>query len=151
MLDKLSRPDVGAVSIKASALVANLDVLDFDRSVERISEPLREIYRAALLKEPRGFVNLDMEEYRDLQMTVAAFTNVLDEPEFHHLEAGIVLQAYLPDSHEVLEHLGNWAGGSVPQRRRRHQDPHRQRRQPGDGSGRGRAPRLGRRSVSHQG
>ena len=109
VLEKLGRPDVGAVSIKASALVANLDVLDFDRSIERISEPLREIYRAALLKEPRGFVNLDMEEYRDLQLTVAAFTKVLDEPEFHHLEAGIVLQAYLPDSHDVLEHLGEWA------------------------------------------
>ena len=109
VLDKLRRPDVGAVSIKASALVANLDVLDFDRSIERISEPLREIYRAALLKEPRGFVNLDMEEYRDLHLTVVAFTSVLDEPEFHHLEAGIVLQAYLPDSHDVLEDLGAWA------------------------------------------
>ena len=109
VLEKLRRPDVDAVSIKASALVANLDVLDFDRSVERICEPLREIYRTALAKEPRGFVNLDMEEYRDLQLTVAAFTTVLDEPEFHHLEAGIVLQAYLPDSHAVLEHLGQWA------------------------------------------
>ena len=109
VLDKLSRRDVDAVSIKASALVANLDVLDFERSVERISEPLREIYRAALLKEPRGFVNLDMEEYRDLHLTVAAFTSVLDEPEFHHLEAGIVLQAYLPDSHGVLDQLGEWA------------------------------------------
>ena len=109
VLEKLRRPDVDAVSIKASSLVANLDALDFDRSVERICEPLREIYRAALLKEPRGFVNLDMEEYRDLQLTVVAFTTVLDEPEFHHLEAGIVLQAYLPDSHGVLEHLGEWA------------------------------------------
>ena len=109
VLAKLRRPDVACVSIKASALVANLDVLDFDRSVERICEPLRDIYRAALLKEPRGFVNLDMEEYRDLQLTVIAFTKVLDEPEFHHLEAGIVLQAYLPDSHAVLEQLGEWA------------------------------------------
>ncbi len=109
VLDKLRRPDVAAVSIKASALVANLDVLDFDRSVERISEPLREIYRAALAKMPYGFVNLDMEEYRDLELTVAAFTQVLDEPEFDQLEAGIVLQAYLPDSHAVLEHLGEWA------------------------------------------
>jgi RHH-type transcriptional regulator, proline utilization regulon repressor / proline dehydrogenase / delta 1-pyrroline-5-carboxylate dehydrogenase len=109
VLDKLCRPDVDAVSIKASALVANLDVLDFDRSIDRICEPLREIYRAALLKEPRGFVNLDMEEYRDLQLTVVAFTKVLGEPEFHHLEAGIVLQAYLPDSHGVLEQLGEWA------------------------------------------
>jgi RHH-type transcriptional regulator, proline utilization regulon repressor / proline dehydrogenase / delta 1-pyrroline-5-carboxylate dehydrogenase len=109
VLEKLHRGDVSAVSIKVSALVANLDALDFDRSVERICEPLREIYRAALSKEPRGFVNLDMEEYRDLQLTVVAFTRVLDEPEFHHLEGGIVLQAYLPDSHGVLEHLGEWA------------------------------------------
>ena len=109
VLGKMRRPDVDAVSIKASALVANLDVLDFDRSVDRICEPLREILRVALLKEPRGFVNLDMEEYRDLQLTVVAFTRVLDEPEFHHLEAGIVLQAYLPDSHGVLDHLGEWA------------------------------------------
>ncbi|MEP7115232.1 MAG: proline dehydrogenase family protein, partial [Ilumatobacteraceae bacterium] len=109
VLEKLRRADVSAVSIKASALVANLDALDFDRSVERVCEPLRRIYRVALTKEPRGFVNLDMEEYRDLELTVSAFTTVLDEPEFHHLEAGIVLQAYLPDSHGVLEHLGEWA------------------------------------------
>ena len=113
VLETLRRPDVNAVSIKASALVANLDVLDFDRSIERICEPLREIYRAALSKEPRGFVNLDMEEYRDLQLTVSAFTMVLDEAEFHHLDAGIVLQAYLPDSHAVLEQLGQWASDRV--------------------------------------
>ncbi len=109
VLQKLCRDDVQAVSIKASALVANLDALDFDRSVERICAPLREIYRDALAKEPQGFVNLDMEEYRDLQLTVAAFTTVLDEPEFAQLEAGIVLQAYLPDSHVVMEQLGDWA------------------------------------------
>jgi RHH-type proline utilization regulon transcriptional repressor/proline dehydrogenase/delta 1-pyrroline-5-carboxylate dehydrogenase len=113
VLEKLRRPDVSAVSIKASALVANLDPLDFERSVERISEPLREIYRTALRKEPHGFVNLDMEEYRDLHLTVGAFTKVLDEPEFNHLEAGIVLQAYLPDSHAVLDDLGEWASARV--------------------------------------
>src|SRR3954463_13391115 len=112
-LSQLRRPDVDAVSIKASALVANLDVLDFDRSVARICDPLREIYRAAMAKRPFAFVNLDMEEYRDLHMTVAAFTAVLDEDEFKALEAGIVLQAYLPDSHEVLEHLGEWATDRV--------------------------------------
>jgi len=113
VLSKLRRPDVNAVSIKASALVANLDVLDFDGSVTRICEPLREIYRAAMSKVPVGFVNLDMEEYRDLHLTVAAFTTVLDEAEFRQLEAGIVLQAYLPDSHDVLEHLGQWAAARV--------------------------------------
>jgi RHH-type transcriptional regulator, proline utilization regulon repressor / proline dehydrogenase / delta 1-pyrroline-5-carboxylate dehydrogenase len=109
VLERLRRNDVSAVSIKASALVANLDVLDFDRSVERIAETLREIFRAAMAKRPSGFVNLDMEEYRDLELTVAAFTQVLDEPAFVGFEAGLVLQAYLPDSHDVLELLGNWA------------------------------------------
>ncbi|HSB84751.1 MAG TPA: proline dehydrogenase family protein, partial [Ilumatobacteraceae bacterium] len=109
VLGKLQRHDVHGVSIKASALVANLDVLDLDRSVKRIAATLREIYRAALAKRPPGFVNLDMEEYRDLQLTVAAFTTVLDEPEFAELDAGLVLQAYLPDSHDVLDHLGTWA------------------------------------------
>ena len=31
---------------------------------------------------------------------------VLDEPEFAGIDAGIVLQAYLPDSHAALERLG---------------------------------------------
>ena len=115
VLARLRRNDVHAVSIKASALVANLDVLDFDRSVDRIADTLREIYGAAMAKRPSGFVNVDMEEYRDLEMTVGAFTRVLDEPEFIPFEAGLVLQAYLPDSHDVLEHLGNWAA----ERRRR--------------------------------
>jgi RHH-type proline utilization regulon transcriptional repressor/proline dehydrogenase/delta 1-pyrroline-5-carboxylate dehydrogenase len=34
---------------------------------------------------------------------------VLAEPEFVGLDAGIVLQAYLPDSHDVMSHLGEWA------------------------------------------
>ena len=59
----------------------------------------------AAARDPHVFVNLDMEEYRDLDLTVAAFTRVLDEPEFARLDAGIVLQAYLPDSHDVARPL----------------------------------------------
>src|SRR5207237_8528787 len=44
-------------------------------------------------------------EYRDLDRTVASFSEVLDEPEFGLLSAGIVLQAYLPDSHRVQRAL----------------------------------------------
>ena len=50
-----------------------------------------------------------MEEYRDLHLTVDVFKSVLDESEFDRLEAGIVLQAYLPDSFEVLQSLTEWA------------------------------------------
>lgn len=106
---RLARPDVEYVSVKISALCANLDPLAFDDSVHRVAECLRVLYRDALAAQPAKFVNLDMEEFKDLALTVAAFTAVLDEPEFAGMEAGIVLQAYLPDSHAALEHLGEWA------------------------------------------
>ena len=50
-----------------------------------------------------------MEEYRDLYLTVDVFRSLLDEPEFDKFEAGIVLQAYLPDSFSVLQSLTQWA------------------------------------------
>ncbi|HEU5308627.1 MAG TPA: bifunctional proline dehydrogenase/L-glutamate gamma-semialdehyde dehydrogenase, partial [Acidimicrobiia bacterium] len=59
--------------------------------------------------EPAKFVTLDMEEYRDLDLTVAAFRTVLDEERFRHLDAGLVLQAYLPDTRSVAHELGAWA------------------------------------------
>lgn len=54
-------------------------------------------------------MNLDMEEYRDLDLTIDLFTRLLDEEEFRSLEAGIVLQAYLPDALPAMEHLIEWA------------------------------------------
>src|SRR5262245_8333942 len=60
-----------------------------------------------------------MEAYTDLHLTVAAFTEVLDEPEFLTLSAGIVLQAYLPDAFAIQRELTTWAmarctGGGMP-------------------------------------
>lgn len=106
---RIARPDVDYVSLKVSSVVANLDVLAFDHSVGEIRERLRVLYRDAEAATPRTFVNLDMEEYRDLALTVAALTTVLDEPEFVRVDAGIVLQAYLPDSHAACEQLCRWA------------------------------------------
>ncbi len=109
ILERVARPDVDYISLKISAVVANLDVLAFDHSVDAICERLRTLYRAAEAARPRVFVNLDMEEFRDLPMTIAAATRVLDEPEFAAVNAGIVLQAYLPDSHDACTHLCEWA------------------------------------------
>ena len=106
---RIVRPDVTYVSLKISAVVANLDVLAFDASVDRICERLRVLYRDADRAVPRTFVNLDMEEFRDLPLTLAALTRVLDEPEFAGIDAGVVLQAYLPDSHAACDELCAWA------------------------------------------
>ena len=54
------------------------------------------LVRRSAASSPPKFVYLDMEEYRDLELTIAAFTTVLVEPEFDRLDAGVVLQAYLP-------------------------------------------------------
>ena len=104
---RIRRPDVDYVSIKISALCANLDVLAWDDSLDRVTERLAALYRIA--QEHGTFVNLDMEEHRDLELSVEAFIHVLDQPEFQQMPAGIVLQAYIPDSHAALERLIAWA------------------------------------------
>jgi RHH-type transcriptional regulator, proline utilization regulon repressor / proline dehydrogenase / delta 1-pyrroline-5-carboxylate dehydrogenase len=102
-------PDVDYMSVKISAVASQLESFAFDASVARVVERLAPLFRAASACSPQVFVNLDMEEFRDLDMTVAAFTTLLDRSELDHYEAGIVLQAYLPDSHAAFEHLSRWA------------------------------------------
>lgn len=109
VLARIKRPDVDYVSVKISAICANLDVLAEDDSLARIEAQLMELYRAARDASPRTFVNLDMEEYRDLELSLHSFMAVLDREEFDDLEAGIVLQAYIPDSRAALETLVEWA------------------------------------------
>lgn len=109
VLAKVERADVDYISVKVSAIVANLDVLAFDDSVRRVTERLRTLYRTADAATPTTFVNLDMEEFRDLDLTIDSFITVLSEPEFTAVDAGIVLQAYLPNSHGAAERLGAWA------------------------------------------
>ena len=103
----LERPDVDYVSIKVSATVAPHSPWAFDEAVEGIVDSLRPLYQRAVLNGT--FINLDMEEYRDLELTMAVFTRILDEPEFTDLEAGLVLQAYLPDALSSMMRLQDWA------------------------------------------
>ncbi|MDO5701164.1 MAG: bifunctional proline dehydrogenase/L-glutamate gamma-semialdehyde dehydrogenase [Bowdeniella nasicola] len=114
-IDLINREDVDYVSIKVSSLVSQITTWDTSGTADRVLERLRPLYRAAVSTSPHTFVNLDMEEYRDLDLTIEVFTRLLDEEEFHNLEAGIVLQAYLPDSFGALEQLLDFAA-------RRHED-----------------------------
>ncbi len=105
----LSRPDVDYVSIKVSSLVSQIVTWDHEGTVQRCLERLRPLYRVAAQASPHKFVNLDMEEYRDLDLTIELFERILSEEEFKDLEAGIVLQAYLPDALPALERLIGFA------------------------------------------
>ncbi len=107
VLDVIIRPDVTYVSVKVSSIVSQLTTIDHDGSLARVVERLTVLFRTA--RDHGVFVNLDMEEYRDLRLTIDAFREVLSEPEFDHLSAGVVLQAYLPDSHGAFSELVDWA------------------------------------------
>ena len=68
---------------------------------------------------PRMFVNLDMEEYRDLDADRGGLHAACStSPSLARLDAGIVLQAYLPDSHAALDRLATWAVPAPRARRR---------------------------------
>jgi RHH-type transcriptional regulator, proline utilization regulon repressor / proline dehydrogenase / delta 1-pyrroline-5-carboxylate dehydrogenase len=113
----LARDDVEYISVKISSVFSQINLVAFRHTVDLIKTRLRALYRQALrhtYRHPDGrltpkFINLDMEEYRDLGLTVAAFQEVLDEPEFVSLSAGLVLQAYLPDSWAAQQALTAWA------------------------------------------
>ena len=109
VLAQLAKPETDYVSVKVSAVCSRLNVLAFDAEVDRIVDRLRPLYVEAQRHVPPKFVNLDMEEYRDLHLTAAAFRKLLDEPGLRSTYGGIVLQAYLPDSLEVMAELCEWA------------------------------------------
>ena len=120
---RLESPECEYISVKISAIFSQINLVAYDDTLEQIKERLRRLYRTAqthTFKQNDGtespkFVNLDMEEYRDLHLTCDAFQQVLMEDEFLNLRAGIVLQAYLPDSYQVQKDLTDWARERVAQ------------------------------------
>ncbi len=113
----LQNPNVDYISIKISTIFSQINPLNFDNTVEILVEKLTKIYEAAQKNQyttSKGekrdkFINLDMEEYRDLAITVEVFKKTLEKPQFKNLYAGIVLQAYLPDSFLWQKDLCDWA------------------------------------------
>ena len=128
----LERPDVDYVSIKASSPVAPHSPWSHDETVADVVERLLPLYQYAAEQSRKGepdrgprevfggakrgrnfvgkkFINLDMEEYHDLDVTIDVFTKLLDRPELLELEAGIVLQAYLPDALSAMMRLQEWS------------------------------------------
>jgi RHH-type proline utilization regulon transcriptional repressor/proline dehydrogenase/delta 1-pyrroline-5-carboxylate dehydrogenase len=113
----LKNPNIEYVSVKISAIYSQIQPLAFEHSVNSVSERLAQLYHAAAANSftraagrslPK-FVNLDMENYRDLAITAAAFMRTLDLPEFKSYFAGMALQAYLPDSYGMLQEITEWA------------------------------------------
>jgi RHH-type proline utilization regulon transcriptional repressor/proline dehydrogenase/delta 1-pyrroline-5-carboxylate dehydrogenase len=113
----MKNPEIEYISVKISTIYSQIQPLAFEHTVNLLKDRLSELYRVARehyfvrkdgTRIPK-FVNLDMEEYRDLAITTEVFTRTLDQAEFKDYAAGLVLQAYLPDSFTIQQHLTEWA------------------------------------------
>ncbi|MGP1484389.1 bifunctional proline dehydrogenase/L-glutamate gamma-semialdehyde dehydrogenase, partial [Actinomyces naeslundii] len=107
----VTREDVDYVSVKVSAVTGPHNPWGFDEVVAHGVQALLPLYRLA--RDNGTFLNLDMEDYKDLDLTIAVFTAILDQEDMHGYEAGIVLQAYLPDSLGAMQRLQEWASRRV--------------------------------------
>lgn len=116
-LKVLENPNVDYISIKISTIFSQINALSFEDTIDELVKRLSRIYAQAKKysfvnakgEKENKFINLDMEEYRDLALTFNAFTKTLEQDEFKDFHAGIVLQAYLPDSHLWQQKLVEWA------------------------------------------
>jgi len=113
----LQNPDIDYLSIKISNLFSQIIPHAHENNIEKIAFQLEKVYRVAMQnpyedakgKEQYKFVNLDMEEYRDLELTIDIFKQTLEKEEFKNLYAGIVIQNYLPDALSYIKILTSWA------------------------------------------
>ena len=116
-VDILTNPNIDYMSIKISTLFSQINPISYENTINEFVERLSKIFAQAKkysFTNDKGelenkFINLDMEEYRDVSLTVETFQRVLSKPEFKDFKAGIVLQAYLPDSHLWQVKLTDWA------------------------------------------
>lgn len=111
-LKDIKDPSIDYISIKISTIYSQINLLAEEKTLRILSERLSLLYQAAIDYSSNGqykFVNLDMEEYKDLIITKNLFMRVLDMPQFKNYRAGIVLQAYLPDSFAIQKELTEWA------------------------------------------
>jgi RHH-type proline utilization regulon transcriptional repressor/proline dehydrogenase/delta 1-pyrroline-5-carboxylate dehydrogenase len=116
-LQALQSPDIEVISIKISTLYSQISPLAREQTVATLCERLELLYRTAARQMftrldgrtlPK-FVYLDMEEYRDLSLTAEAFMRTLERPGLEKAAAGIVLQAYIPDSFRYQQEINAWA------------------------------------------
>ena len=105
-LEALKDPQINYISIKITGIYAQINPLNYNQNKIDLCERLSSIYQQAIdypYADQKGatnpkFVNLDMEEYKDTELTLEVFMTVLNLPQFKNYTAGIVVQAYLPDA-----------------------------------------------------
>lgn len=116
-LQALQLPEVEVMSVKISTIYSQINPVSRDYCIRQMCDRMELLYRAAAKGRftradgsvvPK-FVYLDMEEYRDLSLTAEVFMQTLDRPDMKDVVAGIVFQAYIPDSFLWQRKVTEWA------------------------------------------
>jgi len=112
-LEALKEPDINYISIKLSGIYAQIHPLSYEQNKKELCKLVASVYQQAIdypytdqngVTKPK-FVNLDMEEYKDMHLTLEVFEEVMSMPQFKDYTAGIVVQAYLPDAVMLQERI----------------------------------------------
>ncbi|MFA6223623.1 MAG: L-glutamate gamma-semialdehyde dehydrogenase [Desulfomonilaceae bacterium] len=104
--DNHGRIPVLDVSVKISSLYSQIDPRNWDGSIRNIKETLIPLIKQAI--EMDVSITLDMESYHFKSLTIAVFRSLFDDvPDLKF--AGLVLQAYLPETKSDLLSLMDWA------------------------------------------
>jgi RHH-type proline utilization regulon transcriptional repressor/proline dehydrogenase/delta 1-pyrroline-5-carboxylate dehydrogenase len=117
----VDRPEIEVISVKISTIYSQISPLARRHTVDVLCDRLELLFRAAartIFHRRDGsvvpkFVYLDMEQYRDMELTAETFMRTLDRPGLEQVRAGIALQAYIPDSFAVQQRINAWARGRV--------------------------------------
>ncbi|MCZ6651682.1 MAG: proline dehydrogenase family protein, partial [Planctomycetota bacterium] len=105
--DSAGKYPITNISVKLTALYSQFDPIARERTMAVVGDRLAAIFREA--RKYDAFVNVDLEQYRYKNITLAIFEEVLRRPEFRDFpDGGIVVQAYLRDAEEDLERLIKW-------------------------------------------
>lgn len=107
----LERPDVDYVSLKVSAVLGRHAAFGHGVARDDAVTALRPLMLRAA--EAGKFVNFDMEEYRDLHLTLDVFEALAMHRELLGLHMGIAVQTYLRESPLVLERVDALAAARV--------------------------------------
>jgi RHH-type proline utilization regulon transcriptional repressor/proline dehydrogenase/delta 1-pyrroline-5-carboxylate dehydrogenase len=116
-LAALQRPEIEVLSVKISTIYSQISALAREHTVDVLCDRLELLLRAAMkntftrhdgTRVPK-FVYLDMEEYRDMSLTAEVFMRTLSRQGLTKSQAGIALQAYIPDSFAVQREITEWA------------------------------------------
>lgn len=116
-LEALKDPQINYISIKISGIYAQINPLNYEKNKIELCERLTQIFQQSIDypyindngTQTSKFVNLDMEEYKDSELTLDVFKTVLSLPQFKKYTAGIVIQAYLPDAWNLQTDLLEFA------------------------------------------